>query len=89
MNSLTVALLLSVPGPSPANDDSTSTSRLKICRRSRASVVLPDDEGPERPMSRVVCRGWGVDVDGGDEDGGDEECDIAVRRVVEGGKEGG
>lgn len=32
--------------------------REKSWRRRRASVVLPEEEGPERPMSRVV--GFGL-----------------------------
>lgn len=34
--------------------------KLKIERSKRASVVLPDEEGPERPMRRGLIIGGGV-----------------------------
>ena len=36
--------------------------KLKMERRRRASVVLPDEEGPERPMRRGLIVGV-VDLD--------------------------
>lgn len=47
MNNL---MLLVVTFPSPSVD----TETLKIWRRRRASVVLPEEEGPERPMIMVL-----------------------------------
>lgn len=39
------------------DDDEEGMVRLKMLRSSRASVVLPDDDGPESP-SRIVVGGF-------------------------------
>jgi hypothetical protein len=35
---------------------------LKILRRRRARVVLPDELGPESPMTRVRSGVWWLDI---------------------------